>query len=252
MFLLINFIISAHAVGLDSLRVAVECQSEGTIDVCAYVEGLIGSTSGLLLVERSHADLMVFTNVTTTGNTEDILVNVASLGDWRPGEYELRRSVNARQDTDELQSVVSQLALEVLSPYILQVWPGSLQMSLEVTDVNLEDEDPGSPLLIRYRHGIVVLLTSGYKNIDVWGGLWMSSVRPDRGWSFRVNGSGGWLKQPPLVIDGVEYALDSQTAEAAWNGVWLEISTPLGVSVAGSEQEWKIRSNDSNRPPGCM
>ena len=157
MLFLMNFVISAHAVGLESLRVAVECQSEGAhrcMCLCGRPHWKHGS--GLLLVERSHADLMVFTNVTTTGNTEDILVNVASLGDWRPGEYELLRSTNARQDTDDLQNVVSQLTLEALSPYLLQAWPGSLQMSLEVIGCKCRRRGSRVPLLIRCRLGIVV------------------------------------------------------------------------------------------------
>ena len=233
MWILSSLLASASAVGLEPIRVAVECQSEGTVDVCDYVRGHIGSTEGLLMVERSHADLMLFSNVTVKGNTEDVLLSVTSLGDWQPAKFELLRSTNARQDADDLQALVSELTLEVLSPYLLQAWPGSLQLTLESENLDVAEEELGSPYSFVLRLGTWSFLTSGYKNIDLWGGLSLSSLEEDRSWSIGVNGSGGWLRQPPLVIDGVEYALDSETAEAS-----LEASVVRDLNPSWSIGGW--------------
>ena len=171
MWILSSLLASASAVGLEPIRVAVECQSEGTVDVCDYVRGHIGSTEGLLMVERSHADLMLFSNVTVKGNTEDVLLSVTSLGDWQPAKFELLRSTNARQDADDLQALVSELTLEVLSPYLLQAWPGSLQLTLESENLDVAEEELGSPYSFVLRLGTWSFLTSGYKKISICGAV---------------------------------------------------------------------------------
>ena len=223
------------------LRVAYECQTEMDIDVCDYVGGYLAATPGLRSVERSHADVVIYTNVSGAGIEETILFTVESRGELSPTQFEVRRVLPSRTDAEASQSEIAEMTLQVLSPYVLQLNPTALSIALEEVGEEDEDDEDDSPYGLSLYTGSWFYLTSGYKNYEVWGRLSLSSVEEDRRWYVAMASESGWNQQPPLVIDDVAYSLDSSTSAVSGEILYARDLNPTwsvgGTVSAGMEDQ---------------
>ena len=193
------------------LRVHVECQRSGRSDACQSINSLLQEQDVVTLVPRSDAQVVLYVNVTEQANDDMVFLRAVGEVPGAPDSFEQIHPLDSRASIDDRRAALEQPVLRSLAPYVAAIVPGAVAVEFSPPAEATLEEAPGRPWGLSMWLGGWGSWTEDYQDFSVWDGVSVYYLT-NYGRALLSVWHDRYLEwQPPLLIDGEEVSLNSDT-----------------------------------------
>jgi hypothetical protein len=230
-------------VGIEPLRIAIECQGESRTKVCpAFLLGFVEASPVILSSPRASAQVILYVSSVSIANEDR--VHLRFVGDVRgaPASIEVDVSINTRGTDDEQRAQLHPAFLRGVALYIAAIDPDGVKIEIvtPVGEVVQPDTTPWGFNVSIDGHGS---WTKEFKSANANTSALFYRLDETSRYTLELTASGGLSRRPPLVVDGREVSLDTDewstggSAFSNWNlnkdwavgaSAWVERNDPKG------------------------